>query len=266
MSVRLTYRIDSEIFKKFPDARVGVGLARIIVEKTPSDKVAAEFLSNLKQGVVQKFIKDGITSENYLETSACQSWRRVFTTYGVSDDKQCTLNHLFKRTAAEAKKILEAAEQGKKKKADMPRISNVVDLCNCIAIETHTPMGILDVNNISEGLTLRYGKDSEIFTAIGDTAAQVVQPSHIVLADHQGVLAYLWTHKVSERACVRGDESKKEAAYVLVCSDQAEKEAGDARAAVNRFFECLPKINGEGAVLGVADKDHPEVHFEIPQK
>ena len=57
MSVRLTYRIDSEIFKKFPDARVGVGLARIIVEKTPSDKVAAEFLSNLKQGVVQKFIK-----------------------------------------------------------------------------------------------------------------------------------------------------------------------------------------------------------------
>lgn len=255
------YRIAGEFFERFPTARVGVGLVKIIIESKPKDKGVDGYLSSIRQEQVREFIntssspeKDGFVAWQ----KVFSSWSKVFKTYGVSEDRACTLVPLHQRIAREAAKIMKAEANGKNMKADLGRSLNIVTLCNYISMCTRTPMGVIDLGQIQGDITLRSGKKGEKFTPIGEPATYEVENSHVALADDIGVITWLWVHKIGERCCIRESADAKPV-YVLVCSDQAEEGAGDAEGAIKKFVADLSKIKGEGVFLGVADKQHPEV-------
>ncbi len=255
------YRISSEVFERFPAARVGVGIARITIEKKPVDKVAQQHLSDRKQGIVRRLIEKEITVENYRETAACTSWRRVLATFDAGDDKICTIEKMYGRAASEADKIRVDQAAGKKpKRADLGHVSNVVDLCNCIAMETDTPMGVLARNAIrGESITLRYGVEGETFIPLGAKVTHSITPSQIVLSDGHTVLSWLWTYMVGDSCCVPRESPAGEKTEIIVCADQAEDGVGDAEAAVRSFIEGIEKLGGEGRFVGVVSQAAPEL-------
>lgn len=260
MSVaRCAYQVAPEIFHRFPNAQIGVAIARLpVLKKSAQPKEVQKYLSAQKQAVTQSLMQKGITADNYLQSPVCQSWRNVFGTFGVDANKCCTIQHLYRRAATEADKMRDAVAANKKFNADLGHVSNVVDLSNIVALRTDTPMGVIDLSKIEGNLTLRFGK-GEGFTPIGENVHYEMRPSHVVLADVKKVITWLWTYKIGEDACVRESEAEMD---VLVCSDQAEDGIGNAKGAIDAFLEGLPSIGGKGKFLGVATKDNPEVVIE----
>lgn len=252
-----TYSIDPEVFKLLPTARVGVALVEIAVERQPKSKAHQNFISELKQSTVQNFLKK-YPELDYKETQTCKVWANVFERFAdvdAAEEKVCTIQNLFRRIAQEAGKIKQARIDGKKEpKADLGRVSNVVDLCNMVSVQTETPMGVMDYNSLSGDMKLRYGQEGETFVGLRNPTVYPVKPSHLVISDSARILAWLWTYKVGENVCVR---ESQEPAMMMVCADQPSSEAGDAEEAIRQFLKGIEVLGGKGHYVGVLSQESP---------
>ena len=254
---RFQVGISPSILEQFPDAKVAVMLARIIVEKKPGDP-AKTYLEQMKANVVDTAYKSGLRSTNYQDHRVCKSWDKAFATFGADPSKKSTIHYLFGRVGKECDKREQAETAGKKApKPDLGRISNFVDFYNNVSILTQTPMGALDLSKIDGPIELRYGRAGETFRPLGKTEEVIdVLPSHVVYADNSSILTWLWNHRDAKHACV--PDSTENHAHILLFADQADQDGGDVEAAIAMAMQELPKIGGQCLGVKILDKEHPE--------
>lgn len=263
-------RIDSEIFEKFPQATVACSLIEVIIRSGKQIKnPEAKLLSNYKQDVVKHLIAKGITFENYAESAVCQSWKKVYQTFNVTE-KQSTIENLLKRATIEQGKILAG------KSADLGKISNFVDIYNCVSIEQMTPMGALDASKIEGAIVLRMGKQGEKFLGLGKNAVEEeVTTDHVVYADDKKILTWLWNYRDAAAACVPNQSEGGMPTYVLLFADQAESSEscvdlkdrkGDAKAAIEAANKKVAEIGGKVLQTFYLSKETPEIEFQIPEQ
>lgn len=259
-----SYRIaiHPTIFERYPQAQVACSLVEVIVKNGRNTKGAeAKYLSNYKQDVAKLIMSRNVTPENYRETPVCQSWKQVYGGFNCSDDKVSTIEKLIGRAVGEQHKLAQ------KKSADLGKISNFVDLYNCVSLEEMTPMGALDASRIEGTITLRFGHEGETFLGLGrDSKLETVTTDHIVYADDEKVLTWLWNHRDAKSACVP-DDSEGKPVHILLFADQAEgfdgdlaveARPGDAKAAILKAAEKMTKIGGKilsTAYLSAANPD-----------
>lgn len=254
----LTIRIAEEVTKKYPELRVAFLLARIDVHKATTEE--KKHLSILKQRVISSM--NGVTVNNYKDLPVCKSWRTVFGSFNVGNEKVSTIETLLRRAATESDKIKAAEQAGKKRpNPDFGNISNFVDLYNAISMETQTPMGALDLSKIDGEVELRYGREGETFTPLGRTEETFeVTPDHIVYADRSSVLTWLWNYRDGKHCCV---PSEAKDAHIILFADEAERGAGDVVTAIAKAKEELTHIGGITLFDGVLSKDLPHVDVDI---
>lgn len=244
ISNSLKISIAPEILAKFPETKVSFMLAKIILTPKPAGDSKA-YLEAMKKRTIQEARMSGLSESTYANSTVCQSWRKVFTTFGLEEEKQSTIETGLKRIAKECDKVTAALNAGKKEpKPDIKRISNFVDFYNLISIQALTPMGALNLDKIEGDIELRYGKEGEKFSPLGKTDEVIdVKPEHIVYADQKSILTWLWNYRDAKHACVPDDSEGKEA-HILLFADQAEDGAGDAEKAISLANEQLAEIGG----------------------
>lgn len=245
----MSVSISNAIFNKFPQTRVAFAVVEGTVGSAKKGPVA-KFLSDYKQEVVRRTKEAGVTLENVGELPVCKSWERVFSTYGVDSSYRSTIHNLLDRTAREALKL------DKGQKADMGKISDIVDLYNCVSIETQTPMGALSESALQGDVVLRFGKEGETFTPLGRTEETfAVKPSHVVYADDQSVLTWLWNYRDAAHACV--PKSSGASFRVIVFADQADAEGGDVTKAIDLLCEKVGQIGWKVLQKETLNADRP---------
>lgn len=264
-SLPKTITINPEIFEKFPGTKVGFLLAEINVH-SPKSGAVYKALSQLKQDVVLKTLESGINEYNYRDLRVCQSWRNVFQTFDVEEDKVSTIETLLKRVSKE----VEAVKAGKK--ANLGRISNIVDLYNCISIQTLTPMGALDFSKIKGNVQLRFGRSGETFTPLGkEKVTYPVTDKQVVYADDDSILTWLWNYRDAAHCCVPNESPAGERSYILLFADQAEQgnpetgkinNPGNVEDSIASLKELLPIIDGSCLESGFLDIKNPSVTLE----
>ena len=254
MSIRVG--IDPAIFTKFPKATVAFTLVDVELFATnKAPKLQQSYLSDLKQRTVQKLIDLRINSENYLSQAVCRSWETVFGMMGA-EGKHSTIINLLRRAVGEAEKIKAGS------KADLGKISNFVDLYNCVSIQEQTPMGALNLAAIKGDITLRFGREGDTFLGLGKEAVREdVMPGNVVYADNESVVTHLWNYRDAAHACV----PKEGHAYVLLFADQAESGAGDAEGAILRAISEMPYIGAACRVMEKLTKDRPFVTLDLSE-
>ncbi|MCH9612750.1 MAG: hypothetical protein S4CHLAM102_12470 [Chlamydiia bacterium] len=255
----ITYGIHEEVFTNLPGAKVAVALVEIIVQKSPKAKAEQNWLSGHKQQTIARFIDRYPNPNDVMISRVMTAWRELFVTFLAGPDKRCTLEPLFERVAREAQKVIDSQGQAKPAKANLGKISNIVDLVNCTSIDHEVPIGVMDFANLHERLTLRYGQEGERFTAMGDPTEHIVDPHHLVLADEQGILSWLWTYRVGERVCLKPQETPAQA---LICVDQVDADASDPEQALDDFLTHLPQIGGRGVKIGVLSRENPTLSID----
>lgn len=249
----LSIGINPAIFEKFPGATVAFTIIEAQVMPTKeAPKSQATYLSNLKQHTVQLLIDRGINSSNYLTQPVCRSWERVFGVMGA-EGKHSTIINLLRRGTAEAEKVMDG------KKADLGKISNFVDLYNCIAMQELTPMGALDISKVRGDITLRYGREGDLFTGLGkDSVTESVEPGHVVYADDESVLTHLWNYRDAAHACVPREGHVR----IILFADQVEEGAGDAERAIWRVTQEVCNIGASWLMTDKLSAKRPSVTID----
>ncbi len=259
----LKIKIADEIFEKFPATKIAFSILSVpILTKKEQSKEEQNYISNLKQDTVKRFVDLGITPENYIDLSEIKAWRKVFQTFQAGEEKKSTIENLARRAASEGDKIRA------NKKADMGAISNFVDLYNMISLETLTPMGATNIQKISQNehrasiVELRFAKQGESYIPLGkDTVSMPLTPESVVYADETNILTGYWNYRDAAHCSV---PASNQIEYILAVADQVE-EGGDAEQAILNLNRELARINGVWHTYQVLHANRRDVILNLSQ-
>lgn len=266
----LQLSIHSDILARFPETMVACSLIEVVVKSNKQVKGSEEkFLGNYKQEVVRLLLDRKVTSENFRQTAVCQSWQKVYDTFNMPE-KRSTIEALLDRATKEQAKI----EGGKR--ADLGKISNFVDLYNCVSLEEMTPMGALDMAKIEGDICLRMGIAGETFLGLGRAATpEDVKPEHVVYADSAKVLTWLWNYRDAAAACVPSSSEANKPTYILLFADQAHasnpqapvsERPGNAQKAIDKANEKVKFIQGNVLGSWLLSKENPHVTINVTKQ
>jgi DNA/RNA-binding domain of Phe-tRNA-synthetase-like protein len=72
---------------------------------------------------------------------------------------------------------------------NIPKINNIVDAANMLAIITKCPVGAFDLDHLVPPVTLRLSTSGEIYVPLFCSEAETVPPGEIVYADNEGIFS-----------------------------------------------------------------------------
>ncbi|MEG1913434.1 MAG: phenylalanine--tRNA ligase beta subunit-related protein, partial [Cloacibacillus sp.] len=138
--------IDKAIFDNFPNARVGWLTADVVV------KDSCPHVDELKKQLESRMNDIGISADTLTLHPDIARWRETYSKMGVKPSKyRSSIESLLRRLF----------------KGDVWSVSNVVDCYDCVSAVNLLPMGAHDMERLSGGLTLRYGREGEKFYPLG---------------------------------------------------------------------------------------------------
>lgn len=234
--------ISKQVIEKYPLVELGYVVAKLNVKRTD------DFTESLKARLLKFLNENNINEKNYSSHAQVEGWRKVYKDFGLS--------HKTNRSSVEA--LVKRIVTGSK----MFNISNVVDLYNCCSVLSFLPMGGYDLDKIKKNIYIRYGMDNDQFDPLGSDNSVKVENKHVVYADEERVICWLWNYRDSKHTCI--SESTKHAIFFL---DSAfEMKHISMKDAVKFFEEGLANIGAEVTSNGILSKHNPKVviSFENP--
>ncbi|MEN8236165.1 MAG: phenylalanine--tRNA ligase beta subunit-related protein [Pseudomonadota bacterium] len=190
--------LSKQVLQKFPNARIAIVTASIKISSS------CQYIDDLKSSLPDFLHSLGLEKCNYAEHPSIKSWREIYTKEFNVKPKQykSSIDALVRRILTGNK---------------MWEISNIVDLYNVCSVLSLLPMGGYDLKKISGDITIRYAEHNEVFEPLGEKQKQPILPNHIVYADAEKLLCWLWNHKDSKLSCL--DQDTKEAIFFIDSAD-----------------------------------------------
>ena len=232
--------ITPEILKAYSGTHVGWLYTRVIVE-AKNDYVEA--LKSELPRIVQEY---GLSkTEELSKHPRIANWRKIYSAMGVKPSSyRCSLEALLRRVI---------------KGESIWNVSSVVDCYNCVSVMTLLPMGAYDACKLKGGLTLRYGREGEVFLPLGSGEEIPVKESHIVYADEEKICCWLWNHRDSKLCAVT--EETKDALFFVDAPN--ESDALDVEKALDLLSRHLEAIGCKVKAKGILNKSTPQVDVVI---
>lgn len=229
-------RIEEQILKKYPSVQIGYLVAQVAIKKTDP------FVESVKQGLQSHLQEQGLNATNFTTHPAIATWREIY-------ENQFHVKPKTYRSSVES--LLKRVLTGK----ELWNICNVVDLYNCCSILSLLPMGGYDIRKISGDIHFRFGKTNETFRGLGERESVAVHPDHVVYADEQRVICWLWNHKDSAETCI--DESTESVLFFIDSFD-----LDRVQSALEFLRDSLEKTGCTLLESGILNQTHSQVELK----
>ena len=228
------FRLDKAVLERYPEAEIGYVVADVSVEGESA------FTERLKEGLAAELNEAGINATNFAAHPRIAAWRSLYAEqFGVSPKSY--------RSSVEA--LVRRIVMGKK----MWKINTIVDLYNCCSTRCLVPIGGYDVASIEGDVSIRMGKTGENFLALGERKAMPVEPHHIVYADEEKVLCWLWNHKDAEASCIT--PQTRQVVFFFDFLGKADQ------GALEELSSNLERLGCKPLKSGVLTSENPEASF-----
>lgn len=224
--------IEAEILEKYPEVEIGYLVAQVSVKKSDP------YVESLKQGLRKHLENQGINATNFAIHPSIALWRKIY-----EEDFQVKAKTY--RSSIEA--LLRRVATGK----EVWSISNIVDLYNCCSIFSLLPMGGYDLGKVSKEIRIRYAKEGETFLSLGEREKVETKPNHVVYADGERVICWLWNHKDSAETCI--DEDSKAVIFFIDSFDRDR-----VQGALKQLADHLGKIDCAPLEMGILNRLSPQ--------
>ena len=176
----MNFIIESAIFRKFPDLRVGLVLGRgLRVRKRLKE------LENLIEDNKKKLF-ERIDSKKLTDFTNIKSWRETYRQLGIN-------TRLFKPTV---EKLLRRVI----KEHNFPVINTAVNAYLAVELLTMLPIGGYDLAVVDGDIRLRVSKGGELFNPLGGTKMEFTVPDEVVYSDNKTILTRQWNCRDCDRA------------------------------------------------------------------
>ncbi len=229
-------RIDEKIFEEYPDVEIGFLIAEVSVKKSDPHT------ENLKNSLKSHVNTQGINATNFVLNPNIALWRKIY-------EEHFHVKAKTYRSSVES--LLKRVTTGK----SVWNINNIVDLYNCCSVLSFLPMGGYDLSKISGDITIRFAQEGESFLALGERRSVETKPNHVVYADDERVVCWLWNYKDSAKTCI---DSKSKTVMFFIDSFDREK----VENALQLLAENLEKIHCTPLQRGVLNKASREASIE----
>jgi DNA/RNA-binding domain of Phe-tRNA-synthetase-like protein len=188
------FLVDESIFKVFPDAVLGIIIARNI----NNSGERAEIISALRQEEAKTVERFAGVSIN--EHPQIVPWREAYRKFGAKPkDYPSSVENLIKRVS---------------KGYSLPHINLLVDLYNTISLRHIVPVGGEDLDKIEDDIELVFASGHETpVRLLGEAEERAPKPGEVFYKDRIGAICRRWNWKEADRT--KFTEATKNAVIVI---------------------------------------------------
>lgn len=178
----MKFIIHPKVFETLPDVCFATVTAYNIDNRTVSADIA-ELLDT-----VTGDLRREVSGTDIKKNRNILPYRRAFTEFGFNPNKYLSsIEAMVKRVA---------------KGGNLPHINPVVDLVNALSLRCMLPMGAHDMDALEGDIEVRLSLEGDIFTPLGKTDEEILEPGELVYADGKRIRTRRWIWRQSEQGKV----------------------------------------------------------------
>jgi DNA/RNA-binding domain of Phe-tRNA-synthetase-like protein len=211
MKTMPSFRLEPDFLALFPEARIGVVLARGLDNRRSAPECAA-LLDAEVRATAERLAGAEIGSLPEVDP-----WRNAYASFGLKPSKF--------RSSIET--LLRSALSGR-----LRSINPLVDLYNTVSLRHRLPCGGEDLATIEGDLRLTRAQGGEEFVPLGGTASEPPEPGVVIYRDDRGVICNAWNWREADRSkltegttdaflCLESLHPAGESALRAACEDLA---------------------------------------------
>ena len=235
------FRIESDVFERFPTFRVGLVVATGLDNggQTPaSDRIKSELRAEWQR------VREVYDGRDLRADPAIAVWRDAFARAGFDPDA----------TPSSVEALMRRPIGGD----EAPLVSDAVDLGNAVSLRHRVPVGAHDLDRLRGDFVVRVTAEGDVFTPIGAKASEPVPAGEIAYADDREIRTRRWVWRLGEK----GKVTPRSANIVFPIDGFAGETDEQVRAAVADLAKRLQTDLGATVVTGFVDAAHPS--FDLP--
>jgi DNA/RNA-binding domain of Phe-tRNA-synthetase-like protein len=236
----MQFQHSEQIWADFPELAAGV-LATTSI--TTSDEAAERVVGRVKRlyALADELLAGGTEAD----LPQIRAWRAAFTRMGLRPTQyRCAAESLLRRY---------------RKEGTLPAVHPLVEMCNAISLGYAIPVAVLDTEQVTGPLTVRYADGSERYSSFGGETEHP-HPGEVIFADQAGnVHARRWCHRQSARSAV----SATTTSVLIVAEAMHESARGDVQRLLATAAAELSVIWPGTQQVAQLSRDHPR--FETGQ-
>ncbi len=186
---------------------------------------------------------DHLAASSEAELAQTQAWRRAFARMGLKPTQyRCASEALLRRY---------------KKERSLPSIHPLVDLCNAVSLAYAIPVAVIDIDQVTGSLQVRYADGTESYLAF---SGELEQPyaGEVIFADEAGnVHARRWTNRQSALSAV----SPATTTVLIVAEAMHDSAMADVEALITTVAAELTAVWPVTVQTGLLRPDKPYFQF-----
>jgi len=232
----MRFKVYDEVFEKLPDLYFGV----VVGSQINNRQNIPEIYNLMKNEMSQ--MKNNLKGINLKEYPGIIPYRDAFNQLNLNPNK------FMSSVEAMAKRV--------SKGNVLPSINPVVDLINSISLKYILPMGAHDLDALQGEIAIRFSREGDTFTPLGEELVEILNSGELVYADSKRVRTRRWIWRQSNIGKI--DENSKNIFFPIdgfqINKERVMKAAEELEILLKRYFNCQIK-------KGFTDINHPEMEI-----
>jgi DNA/RNA-binding domain of Phe-tRNA-synthetase-like protein len=186
----ITYKIEAEIFEKFPHYQRGL----VFGEQLENGDSPAALIRALRDAEQQ--LRNQLELATLLDNPYIAAWRDAYRLAGFKP--------------ADFRPSVEALVRRVLRGDELPSINRIVDIGTLLSIKYLLPIGAHAIDHLQHGLSLRLANGRERFEPFGTEIVESPQAGEIVFCDGDTVITRRWTWRQGKHTLIEKNTSAVE--------------------------------------------------------
>ncbi|HEX4966613.1 MAG TPA: phenylalanine--tRNA ligase beta subunit-related protein [Thermoanaerobaculia bacterium] len=232
------FLVTPEIFELFPDAVLGVLVARGIDNGGGDETIQAALRRE------EARVRELFASQPIPEHPRIAPWREAYRKFGAKPkDHPSSIENLVRRVA---------------KGHALPQVNPLVDLYNTVSLQYLLPAGGEDLDQMQGDLRLtRAGEGEAPVRLLGEPEARAPYPGEVIYKDDLGTICRRWNWKEADRTKLTPETRRA----ILILEGLPPAGTGEVAAAAAALAALVTSYCGAQVSTAVIDRGRPEVEL-----
>jgi len=174
----LKFKVHDEVFNKLPDLYFGVVIGYDINNTKQIPEIYNMVCTEMEK------LKIELDGKNLKEHECIIPYRDTFKELGINPNKYMS--------------SIEAMAKRASKGNMLPSINPIVNLVNALSLKYILPMGAHDIDSLEGEIAVRFSKEGDIFTPLGEENTEILQTGELVYADINRIRTRRWIWRQSD--------------------------------------------------------------------
>jgi len=234
----MKFKIDNQIFEKFPKLNVGI----LVCKNINNEGLSEEVINFIR--IREKEINSQFTPETLSQNPKINVWREAYRSFGAKPK--------------ENKSSVESLYQGTFKDKGLRHINKIVDIYNYISLKHIVPVGGEDLDKVQGVINLAFAKENEpSVLLLGDKESRPPHEGEVIYKDEVSAICRRFNWREADRT--KFTEETKNAVLITEGLPPVNKE--EIKVILGEMEGLIKKFCGGEINQFLLNKDDSEIEF-----